>query len=45
MLAAAQAPAQSPASRRAVAVSIIDGGTANLRTRDQRASRESPFTT
>jgi hypothetical protein len=41
--AAAQAPAQSPACRRAVAVSIMEGGTANSRTRSQKESREFPF--
>ena len=41
--AAAHAPAQSPAARRAVAVSIMEGGTANSRTRSQKERRESPF--
>lgn len=40
--AAAQAPAQSPASRRAVAVSIIKAGTANSRTRRQLRRRSGP---
>lgn len=36
-------PAQSPARRRAVAVSIMVGGTANSRTGSQKERRESPF--
>ncbi|CAM5534853.1 hypothetical protein SMICM304S_00191 [Streptomyces microflavus] len=40
---AAHAPAQSPAWRRVVAVSIIEAGTANSRTRGQKDVRESRF--
>lgn len=36
-------PAQSPPRRRVEAVSIMEGGTANSRTRSQRERREAPF--
>ncbi|OEJ97467.1 hypothetical protein J116_026445 [Streptomyces thermolilacinus SPC6] len=36
-------PAQSPVRRRAVAVSIMEGGTAYSRTRSHRERREFPF--